>query len=112
MARESLFSALGVGVGDRLGEFEDQKCFFLVGGLPELVTAGDPEAERGLLGRLIIDFAFSARSKPENSRVVGSAVLGRSGGLSMSVAMGELRFVDGVRGVGLAAIELILPDTE
>lgn len=107
----SSFSTFGVGVGDRVGEFENQKCFFLVGGLPELVTAGDPDADKGLFGRFIIDRAFSARAGAENSNVVGSAVLGLATGLSISALMGEMIF--GVaRGVGLVAIELILPDTE
>ena len=110
-ARGSLSSAFGVGVGDRLGEFENQKCFFLVGGLPEPVTAGEPEADNGLFGRLIIDIAFSALAEAENSSVAVSAVRGLSGGLSISKPVGELTF-DMVRGVGLAAIELILPDTE
>ena len=94
-----------------MGEFENQKCFFLVGGLPEVVTAGEPEADKGLLGRLTIDIAFSALAEAENNRVAVSAVLGRSGGLSTSRPVGELTS-DIVRGVGLAAIEFILPDTE
>jgi hypothetical protein len=110
--RESVRSSLGVGVGDELGEFEDQKCFFFVGGLPELCTAGELDAERGLFGRFTIERAFSARADPEKSKVAGSAVLGRTGVLSSSKGLGEFINITGLRGVGLAAIELILPETE
>jgi hypothetical protein len=104
-------SALGVGVGEMPGEFDDQKCFRLVGGLPDAVIAGEPDADSGRFGRLIAVSAFSARAGPENSRVVASAVLGRSRGLSVSGEIGEL-IVRTDFGVGLAAMELMLPDSE
>ena len=81
----SSLSALGVGVGDEWLEWLNQKCFFLVGGLPDPATAGDPEAESGLFGRLIIDMDLSALADSEKRSIAGSAVLGRSNGSSTSI---------------------------
>lgn len=51
-ANGSVFSCLGVGVGEGSFPCVDQKCFFLGGGLPADDTIGDPDADRGLLGML------------------------------------------------------------
>ena len=74
------------------------------------MTAGEPEAESGRFGRLIIDIDLSVFELLDGKRSDGSAVFGLSCGLSISMRTGELTF-EASRGVGLA-IELMLPETE
>jgi hypothetical protein len=99
---------LGVVNGEPPPDWLNQKYFFLLGGLPELRVPGDPEADSGRLGRLIIDKVLS-EAMPSDKVERASAVLGLSGercasfdGLTMNVGFGA----------GLAAIELMLPETE
>jgi hypothetical protein len=101
-------SALGVVNGEPPPDWLNQKYFFLLGGLPELRVPGDPEADSGRLGRLIIDKVLSEAMRSDKVERA-SAVLGLSGetcasfdGLTMNVGFGA----------GLAAIELMLPETE
>jgi hypothetical protein len=90
----------------------NQKCFFLLGGLPDRVTAGEPEADNGRLGRLTASSFADCRATLA-SKVAGSAVLGRglATGSSMILGLvGELS-VDELCGAWLA-IELMLPERE
>lgn len=106
----SVFSCLGVGVGEGSFPCVDQKCFFLGGGLPDEEIIGDPDADKGLLG-ILRRLSASGRAQPEKSKAA-SAVFGlRSAGASVMtglVDMGDSRMLSG-RGL---ARELILLDRE
>lgn len=113
VANGSCCSTLGVGLGELSAELLNQKCFFLVGGLPLLVTAGEPEADNGLFGRFTITASCTSPVRPRPS-VEGSAVTGLLRGL-MSDPIGlqkDCSAAHDSRGFGLVAIELILPVTE
>ena len=90
-----------------MAEWLNQKYFFL-GGLPELRLPGDPDAESGRLGKLIIDNDLS-EPIPGDSVERASAVFGLCGSLLVSV---DDVTVNVGFGVGLVAIELRLPETE
>ena len=70
----SLCSGRGVIEEDPVLEWLNQKYFFLFGGLPELRFPGDPEAERGRFGRLIMAIDLSAEVMPGESVERASAV--------------------------------------
>ena|SRR5271155_5781635 len=63
-------SFFGLGLGGLSFEWLNQN-FFFIGGLPEVVHAGDAEAERGLFGRLteLICADASVNVKPAASAV-------------------------------------------
>jgi hypothetical protein len=71
-------SAVGVVAGEQVSECVYQKCFFFVGGLLILSVPGEPEADSGLLGRLIIDKVLSDAMLGDKVDMA-SAVCGRSG---------------------------------
>ena len=103
----------GDGLGEHSAELLNQKCFFLVGGLPLLVTIGDPEADNGLFGKLATTESCPGAVRPM-PKVEGSAVTGLLRGLT-SDPTGLLKDCSAAhdsRGFGLVAIELILPDRE
>jgi hypothetical protein len=102
----SLRSAVGVVTGEPV---LNQKCFFLVGGLPEVRVAGESDADKGLFGRLIMVRDLSFDDMPGDIVESASAVRGRSGELIFE-SLEELITSAG-RGVGLA-MELMLPDKE
>jgi hypothetical protein len=104
----SLGSTRGVAAGELLLEWLNQKYFFLLGGLPEVNVPGDPEADRGRLGRLIMD-RFLSEAMPDDKVDKASAVFGLSG--ETEVLVEDVTTTIGL-GVGLAAIELMLPDRE
>ena len=104
---------MGVGLGENSAELVNQKCFFLVGGLPLFVMAGEPEADNGLFGKLTITESWIGPVRPRPN-VEGSAVTGLLRGL-ISDPIGLLKDCSPAqdsRGVGLVAIELMLPDKE
>lgn len=113
LAKGSAFSALGVGLGEPSAELLDQKCFFLVGGLPLLVTAGEPEADSGRFGKVTTPDSCIGSERPRPN-VAGSAVTGLLRGLT-SEPIGLLNDCSPAqerRGFGLVAMELILPERE
>lgn len=73
------------------------------------MVPGDPEADKGRLGRLIADSELSPEARMADNVERASAVCGRSGELLVD-SLEELITRVG-RGVGLA-IELMLPDNE
>lgn len=100
-------------MGEHSAELLNQKCFFLVGGLPLFVTTGDPEADNGLFGKVAIIESCAGTARPRPN-VDGSAVTGLLRGL-ISDPIGLLKDCSAAhdsRGFGLVATELILPDRE
>lgn len=113
VASAGLNGSTGLGVGmSLLGTGLNQKCFFFVGGLSDKAVEGVPEADSGLLGRLVSSsepcFGIADEIRDAGSAVRGRGLVGLSS--SMRALVGELTAEDEP---GIApAMEMMLPDKE
>ena len=107
----STFSAEGVDFVELSLELPNQKSFFLLEGLAELVDRlGDPEADAGLLAKTSSPEGALLFAKFDGLGVAASAVLGRLLGLPSSLPRTKVG-ADCAGGLA-AANELTLPVSE